>query len=185
MGKLFGCLGTSSSKKKELARFEERLEQIESELAEQAERTTLDADQNGKITEAEYQAEIERLRQELSDTKIKLDECQTLVDYLGGEGIPRTIDVSSETIRKYVDEKIVADGETNFGWFPDSIEAKTWTVLFKEMLVAAGGMKMDIAGHTLEVNITHDWFQINQIDDVTLDGKIPLMYIIVHVSIFM
>ena len=153
MGKLFGCFGASSSKKKELARFEERLEQVESELAE---RVTLDADQNGKITEAEYQAEIERLRQELSDTKIKLDECQTLADYLGGEGVPRTIDVSSEAIRKYVDQKIVADGQTNFGWFPDSIEAKTWTILFKEMLVAAGGMKMEIAGHTLAVNITHD-----------------------------
>jgi len=160
MGRFLGCIRDKSNKKDDqLVEMELRLNRMEDELNRQQDRQEqqeqLDIDQDGRITESEYQQEIARLRTKLNDANIKLDECQTLINYMEGDGIPRTIDISSEAIRAYVDEKIVADSQTNFGWLPDSIESKTWTILFKEMLTAAGGMSMDIAGHTLQVNITH------------------------------
>lgn len=149
---LRGCFGKGVKESvNQLEALERRLATVEEKFEH-----PVDTDQDGKITEEEYRDEITRLQSALSDAQTKLAECQTLIDFMTEDGVPRTVDISSEVIRNYVDQTIVTDSQTNFGWFPDSIEAKSWTLLFKEMLQAASGMEMSVAGHILQVNITHE-----------------------------
>lgn len=146
----------------------------------------MDTDKDGVVSTDEYQSYIDTRLEPLQDkidewknlyelTADRLEEANNEINRWKGlyedlesrydRLVDDTIDkspiqsshISKDLVRKYVEDKIIANKNLNIRLVPDSIEAKTWTFVLTELLEGFDSMiehaGMDMINHRLSLGI--------------------------------